>query len=238
MITLLALCATASSASADTVTWNGSSGLLPTQITPPYTLVDNAVANPVLSGGILTLNTSSEPLTYMLYDQSGLQLAVPSNLVIEANMRFVSGTSPGTTRAPAGIQFVPAPGLLNFLWIQSDLIFLNQTGDVRGPSAVVDTDGAFHTYRIEVTGQSLGSAVNVFYDNGAIPVLTGALFATASTTTFIDWGDLTDSPGTGGISEWQSFQHNAGVPEPNSAILLLFTGGCLLARRIRARNAH
>lgn len=126
-----------------------------------------------------------------------------------------------------GIQYVTAPNVTNFLWIDQDLIFLNAAGDVRGATAIVDTDGSFHDYRIEVLGTTAGSVVNVYYDGAAVPVLAGSLFSSTATTTEISWGVL--SPSVSGTSEWRFVGHNAAVPEPST--LLLVGSGLLFLRR-------
>lgn len=212
------------------VTWEASSGLYPTQIFPPYDLFDTAAADPALSGGVLTLTSSSGALDVLGYDHSGAKINIPPNLQIEAQVRFVSGNSATPSRAPIGIQYVTASGATNFLFIEADTIFLNNPGDVRGPSVALDTDGAFHTYRIEVAGTGVGSPINVFYDNMSLPVLTGALISSAATTPFIEWGDISEA--TGGVSEWQRFQHNAAVvPEPSAFSLMLMIATLFAARR-------
>jgi hypothetical protein len=206
-------------ASGATVIWDVSSGVLPDHNNPPFTLLDTAPTDPTLAGGALTLSTPVGGNDVLGYSQSGAQLDVPANLRIEARMRRVSGSSSEQNRAPGGITFAPAAGAVNFLWIDADAIFLNTPGDVRGPVASVDTDDAFHTYRIEVTGTAVGSPINVFYDNGAAPVLTGTLIPSAIGAAEIDWGDLSEA--VGGVSEWQHFEHNAGaVPEPGGAVAL------------------
>jgi hypothetical protein len=119
-------------------------------------------------------------------------------------MKFISGTSSVPWRASAGIVFYTS----HFLWIGRNEIFLNDgSRQIKGPSASVDTDDAFHTYRIEVEGVNADDAVKVFYDGGL--TLTGALFvADEDEHPLIGWGDV-DYFSTSGISEWQSFRHNA-----------------------------
>jgi len=208
----------AAPAGAVPVAWDASSGKFPDQINPPFTLFDTAVANPVLSNGTLTLATTVGGNDILGYRQSGTQLNVPANLQIDARVHLVSGSSQAPNRAPIGIQFAPASGVGNFLWIDTDTVFLNTAGDVRGPSASIDTDGGFHTYHIDVAGTTVGSVISVFYDGGAIPVLTGNLFSSSNTEPEISWGDLSDP--VGGTSEWQHFEHNAAAtPEPVAAAL-------------------
>jgi hypothetical protein len=236
LMSFLAMLLTSHVTRAAVVTWEASSGLYPDQISPPYTLFDTAAADPVLSGGVLTLTSSTGALDLLGYDHSGAILDVPPNLQIEAAVRFVSGSSATPNRAPIGIQFVTAPGATNFLFIEADTIFTNNPGDVRGPSAPLDTDDAFHTYRIEVVGTGVGSPFNVFYDNGALPVLTGALINSGVGAPFIDWGDLSDS--TGGVSEWQRFQHNAAAAIPEaSSLAMLIVAAIIAAGRTLKRFA-
>jgi hypothetical protein len=80
----------------------------------------------------------------------------------------------------------------------------------------VDTDDTFHTYRIEVEGVNVGSGFKVFYDG--VLTLNGALFvADEDEHPLIGWGDVDYNFGSSGVSEWQSFRHNASV-FPNLAI--------------------
>jgi hypothetical protein len=73
-----------------------------------------------------------------------------------------------------------------------------------GSTANVDTDDAFHTYRIVITGSSIGSPVQVYYDSGLI--LTGALYALATPAARLSWGEI--STVAYGTSEWEYFEHN------------------------------
>ena len=58
-----------------------------------------------------------------------------------------------------------------------------------------------------ISGDMVGSPVNVFYDDGAVPVLTTTLVASGATEAELTWGDLTGI--AGGASQWKRFQHNA-----------------------------
>jgi hypothetical protein len=155
---------------------------------------------------------------------------VPANLQIDARVHLVSAASSPPNRAPAGIEFAPTASAINFLWIDADTIFLLAPDGSRGPTATVDTDGGFHNYHIDVAGTTTGSAVNVFYDGGAVPVLTGVLIPTSAGVPEISWGDLSEA--VGGTSEWQHFEHNAAAtPEPVGAALAAACTALLCASR-------
>ena len=212
--------------------YQASSGLFPDQISPPYTLTDTASPeNPALSGGILTLGTSADA-ERMSYIQLEPIVDTSGPFFIEARIRFVSGSSSHAARAPVSIALTTAPNIGNTLFIDLDRVFFN-TGEVTaGPSALVDTDGAFHTYRIDYSG---AGALALAYDG--VPVLAGATFASPGFNgpqERISWG--MGSVLSFGTSDWQVFRHNAlAVPEPQSYVMLVAGLGLLgfAARRKR-----
>jgi len=94
-----ALCASglllATAAQAEIATWYASSGLLPTQASPAWTLTDNAnPEDPVLLDGVLTIATSAQGET-MLYEMEGAAAALPASgpYWMEATMQYVSGNA-------------------------------------------------------------------------------------------------------------------------------------------------
>lgn len=209
-----------------TSSWEASSGLLPTQIGQPWTLVDTASPeDPVLGSQFLTISTSQDAEN-MFYIQSGSTVDTSGPFFMEARVRFASGSSATPSRAPISISFTTTPNVGNALFIGHDEVFFNTgDGNTKGPSASVDTDGAFHTYRIDV---SATGALSLRYD-GTL-VLTGQTFTSAAfngSTQRILWGE--GSSFATGTSEWASFTHNAlaaefpAVPQPSS--LFLFAVG-------------
>jgi PEP-CTERM motif-containing protein len=214
--------------------YQASSGLFPNQISPPYTLIDTADPEaPALSGGVLTLGTSSNSES-MFYTQLEPIVDTSGAFFIEARVRFVSGSSSSTARAPITISFTTAPNVGNALFIGLDRVFFNTAEATAGPSALVDTNGAFHTYRIDYSG---AGALTLAYDG--VPVLAGTTFTSASfngAQERIAWGEL--SILAFGTSEWQFFRHNAlAVPEPQTYALLA-AGLGLLGFVVRRRLAH
>jgi hypothetical protein len=88
-----------------------------------------------------------------------------------------------------------------------DDVFLLSSCTVRGATAPVDTNDSFHTYRIEVTA----GAITVYQD--AVQILTGNTFDSVSCNGNEDrviFGPF--SSRSHGVSEWQTFEHNASPP--------------------------
>lgn len=155
--------------------WNATSGLMPNQITPPWTLTNSASPEvPVLGSQFLTLSTSTNAEN-MYYDHTGPTVETSSSFYMEARLRFVSGSNSVSWRAPIAIAFTTAPNVGGVLFIRGDEVFFNTADAVAGPSAFVDTDGAFHTYRIEVAPTG---SLALLYDGNSI--LTGQTFTSAS----------------------------------------------------------
>jgi hypothetical protein len=189
------------------VLWEASSGVTPDGLQLPFTLTDTAdPEDPVLSGGTLTLSTSDNA-EIMDYVQSGAEVTMPDHLVIEARLRYVSGSTSTNARQPSLIYFTTSPLIGNALMIGQDEIYLLVSNSVKDTSAFVDTDGAYHDYRIEVTA----GVISVYHDD--IQVLTGSSYSDASTNgTSPRVGFGLGSTLSQGVSEWQSFEHNAGPP--------------------------
>ena len=184
--------------------WQASSGLLPNEIPHAYTFVDQAdPEDPVLAGGVLTLATS-EDAERMFYIQSGADLDVPDPWVIEFEMRQVSGASSIVQREPTLVFLTTKADEGQLMSIGADTIFMLTNASTVGPTASVDTDDAFHRYRLEAFGDG---SLDLYQDDAL--VLEGA--------TYVDAGDHGPVPriafgpasqGSFGVSEWKSFGHN------------------------------
>lgn len=201
----IALVAAVAEVAASPAEWTSASGLLPTQVCPAWTLVDEASPeNPSLAaGGPLTLSTDVTAED-MFYRQSPPLITFPAGTTttIEAGVRFVSGSNDLASRRAIGI-FFNTGSLANTLYIGQDEAFLLTGVVTAGPSASVQTDDAVHTYRIEI---ATDNTIAVFYDGVVAPILTGSMFADSSPAQ-VAWGD-----GTGnafGVSEWTFFRHDA-----------------------------
>jgi hypothetical protein len=191
--------------------WDGATFLLPTELPIGYGFVDTAdPEDAILAGGVLTMATSQDS-EVMYYFQSGAQITMPDDLVIEARMRLVSGSSVVAYRAPAMIMFTTAPTIGNALFIGIDQVFLLSGNTTVGDTALVDTNDSFHTYRIEVSG----GAITVYQD--AVQILTGSTFSDVSANgngRRVLWGIA--SINSYGAAEWQTFEHNASPPIINA----------------------
>jgi hypothetical protein len=201
--------------------WHASSGALPTDVSPAWTLIDNASPEdpklePLVAPEFLTLSTSGE-LENMWYALEPPAVDLSGSFYIEAVVRFVSGTSSHLARAPILIGFTTAPDVGNILFIGPDKVFFNSANFTIGASASVDTDGAFHTYRIEVT--STGS-ISLHYDGDPLLIWhTVSDFDLNGSQVRVRWGE--GSLLAQGTSQWKSFVV-ADLPEPS--MLLVFGG--------------
>jgi len=186
--------------------WDASSGLLPNQVCPAWTTIDtNPTADPVIANGALTVTTTAGSET-MAFIQN-LDPPGTGSLEVDARVQLVSGSSTAANRGPAMIVITSAANAGVIFVIDSGQIFITQSGDVKGPSANVDTTAAFHTYHIEV---SQAGAVNVLYDGA--PTLTGFTYtnpAIFGADRRIIWGEGADE--AFGTSHWQFLNHNGAV---------------------------
>ena len=180
--------------------WNGSSQVLPSAACPPWTLTSIGSPSQSLLGDTLTIS-SAQLLDNIHYGQFDFALTIPSLWVIEFTMRYVSGSTTASNQAPAQIFFAKQGVFQNVLWIGTDELFLWSADQVRGPSAFVDTDNSFHTYRIEVDS-ALGQT-RVYHDN--VQVLTMALW-TGSNPTCLALGEGSSSGYS--TTKWAAFRHN------------------------------
>ncbi len=188
----------------DTV-YDAAGNVPPHLACPLWTLVDTAnPEDPTVTGGVLTLATSDDS-EIQYYFQSGAAVITPPTLIIEAEVKLISGSSSNATRAPIGIGFtIDTDFEKNVLYIADGEIFILTGENTKGASANVATTDDFHIYRIEVNTTS--GVVTVFRDN--VQVLTGATFTDPSNTeNRVRFGP--SSTLANGVSEWKMVRHNA-----------------------------
>ena len=189
--------------------------------------------DPVLAGGVLTLQTTGAES--MFYLQSAVNLAMPINLVIDFNVRYVSGTTTKPGETHIGIFFNTLDNVGGIVMVRlGSVASIAAGGAVRQTSAAVTND-AFHAYEISVAGTALGSTFTVFQDS--VPILTDTL-STVAVPTRVGFAD--GATAASGVADWKSFSHNASaVPEPSAwAIMLgsvgMFVGGRRFGRKNKA----
>ena len=161
-----------------------------------------------MASGVLTIRSEKDVADYVYFRQLEPNILMPSNLWIEARARYVSGTDLIAGRTPMCILFTTEPTVGNSVYIGEDRLSTMTALWTEGAAANVDTDDAFHTYRIEVDGIIAGSPFRVYYD-GAV-TLTGTTFSDLTANGDVRrvvWGDGTKYEG--GVSEWQYVAHNA-----------------------------
>lgn len=183
--------------------WAASDAVLPDLDCPPWTTVDSAAADPVLSSAGVTVSTASNAEN-MAYTQTSI--AAGSLVRIAFRMRVVSESTSASWRAGAGVIFAFGPAReKNSLYVADGEIFLLSAENIRGMAATVPTSDAMHDYVVEVDRTT--GAVTVSYD--AVPTLTGSLFVNPgdTTTDLITWGEVSNV--ATGESIWESFEHDA-----------------------------
>lgn len=188
-------------------------GWFPDQFTPRMALFNDSLTEaPVLGSDALTI-TNNVPSRHIYYSLTGTNLAIPTNLWLEAQLRVLRNQdTSGGKRTASCIQFSTSTNVGNTLWIGLNEIFIGNGEFTRGPSAILDTTTNFHIYRVEVNGVAVGNAVQVFQDG--VLKLTGVLYQGAD-----DNGDPSVSFGdtsfyASGGAEWRTFACNAAVATP------------------------
>lgn len=192
----------ASPASGDVIRWEASSGLLPDQAAPAWTLSDTvASADPALAGGVLTLTTSA-PGEQMQYEMADTELSLQQPLDIEVRLRMasVSGAVPA---AQVSFQTTFGRGAIGFG--QDEVFVLKSDTQWRPATASVDTDDAFHTYFVRILSNG-----SITIEQDGTPILSGGTFGLGGTP-YIRWGNDANAISTSGISEWAYVEHNSGI---------------------------
>jgi hypothetical protein len=154
----------------------------------------------------------------MLYEFTNVTM--PTQLVIEAEVQYVSGNAANECRSGVAIAFTTGYEQGGELCVERGDIFLTQRGCTRGSQAQVNTDDTNHLYRIEVDNPTvLGSLISVYQD-GTL-VMTGVVSQDSDT-----WGPTPDvwfgdgSLSAYGTSRWRSFYHNAATV-PSKAVVFI-----------------
>ncbi|MBT9503564.1 MAG: PEP-CTERM sorting domain-containing protein [Burkholderiaceae bacterium] len=221
LIATATLAALTSSAQALVSTWDGSSDLLPEQVDPSWTLIDEGAGSPSFAGGVLTIQTTSTHGARQYYTMGGTDLDFTGGAPywLEAEMKYISGSqTSGWWRAPGHMSFRFESGRIAVLEIRKDLIYIRNGDNSAGDSAVVDTDEAFHTYRMEALGTAAGTTVNVYQD-GLLVLSDNALYAAGGGAS-VSWGEA--STLATGTTQWKRVSHNMAavavtpVPEPGT----------------------
>lgn len=153
---------------------------------------------------MLTLSTTSFASNNLGYEDNAPDVVVPNPWIFEFRGRYVSGTSSHPAREAMSFTASTVSNVITGIFIGPDVVKINSGDFTIGASANVDTDGAFHTYRIVINGTGLGSPIQVYHDG--VHILTGALFGLATPPARITWGEVTGV--AFGTSEWTYFEHN------------------------------
>jgi hypothetical protein len=186
--------------------WDAASGLYPDQGCPFWTLIDNSAAQASLSGGLLTLTTTTTGSNNLGYEDLAPDVLVPTPWIIEFRARFISSGTSNTARSGMMVQAGTGSNRVASVMFEADRIRMLSGDFTIGASVVVDTDNSLHTYRLEIAAPAVGSAVRLYQDN--VLVLTGAIWSSPNViaNANILWGDVSSL--ALGSSEWAYFEHN------------------------------
>jgi hypothetical protein len=149
---VLSLVAVAGAQAQSLSEWEASSGVLPDEAGLGYTVIQAGnVPAPTLESGVLTVSTSQNADNYY-YVQVEPDVEPDRAFTIDWEMRLLSGSSSSTARAPFMMFITIDENVGTLLGIDADRIFFVVAGLNAGPPALVDTDDAFHAYRLEHDG--------------------------------------------------------------------------------------
>jgi len=209
------------SAQALVTVWDGSSNLMPNQVDANWNLTDEGGGSPSLSAGVLTIQTSGGHSARQFYQMTATDFSGGAPFWMEAEMKYVSGSqTAGWWRAP-GHMSIRNNGKFAILEIREDLIYLRDGDNSRSVQAVVDTNGDFHVYKLEVLGNASTSLVNVYQDGNLL--LSDASLYTGAAGSSVTFGEA--STLASGTTLWKRVSHNvaavAVVPEPETYALML-----------------
>jgi len=185
--------------------WEGSSGVTPDSTCPKWTLYSFfGASTPTLLGDTLQITTTSN-LQANWYAMGTPDIASTPTFILEFRVKYVSGTTANPNRAPIGITVQPGGQYGTAVWIGVDEVFTWAGFEIRDATAFVQTDDAFHTYRIE---HDLAShELRIYYDGSLIIVSSTYLHAGFWTIApVVEWGDFSNS--VSGVSRWLYFKHN------------------------------
>ena len=187
--------------------WIAAGGVLPDSACPAW-VKGVSDSTPMITGGQLRIHTEAFAQN-AYYLQRDSVLMIPDTLVVEARLRFVSGSDyigPCGHYRQAAVVSITIAGSTGLLFFVGDNEIFLTNGQCSGiVSLVVPTKDAAHTYRIEVAN---GSTVRVYRD-GAL-ALTGTTYASVSdhgSGTRILWGE--GSSFAYGTTYWEWVKHNA-----------------------------
>lgn len=194
----------------DVYRWEASSGQLPDQAFPDYTLEDTVPgSDPILGPTFLTLETtaSGERMRYVL-----TQLDAANNLHFEVRLRVVSASGGS---APSAVVEWRVNSRRASIGFGVDQIFFRDDLGAWDLSVPVDTDGQFHTYEVQMQGAQAEVTV---HQDGVLLLTDNAGSAGGGGSEYIRFGhDSVDPASTTGTAEWEIFEHDAGdFPDTDS----------------------
>lgn len=223
VLSVFMLCLTAQGAFAGWASvYDASTGLYPDEVEPAWNMTKVGYNSKIsIVDGILAISTDIYTRDFLYFRQNLAEGQGPTEgkpWVIEASVRYVSSTDYNNHRSPVAIGFTPAIGTNNVLFLEKDRIFLLDEYGKAGSSVEVDTDDAFHVYRIVIDHNG---GVEVYYD-GELVLEGQTYYYYAYDELMVWWGDGT--LGEYGASEWAYIKYG---PVETDVSLDIKPGSCL-----------
>jgi len=201
-------------AEAAELTWDAGDGLTPDQLPTSYERISSGTATTVLNG-TLTIETTSDG------DNAFYRLADPGAAFVGAHevvfeLQLISSSSPYAHRTGAAVQVVTGANVGQALFIgEGEVFFTTALG--RGDEANIDTTSQINEYRLELSGSTSGSAIDLYVNN--VLVISDVLFTDAPNnggSARIAFGEF--SGAAHGVSKWLSFSHDAAVDSDGDSV--------------------
>jgi hypothetical protein len=191
--------------------YDPTTGLFPNQTCPPWTLVNSAGSvEPYLSGGMLIFSTVGN-VSRQFYWQP--DIVIPDTLVVEFRVKLDFGSSSEAARGPLSVSVTTSQDVGVLFYIDSDEMFYaaghNAQGQLlKGPSAFVATTDGAHTYRLELTGNSVSAYRDGFRKLFGHTYVDPLDHGTVRRVLFGEGSNAAQ-----GQSEWEFIRHNAAPPQ-------------------------
>jgi hypothetical protein len=229
--TLLLLVLAPFACQASTITYDASSGNAPESVGWSYT-PDTATRS--VAGGILTFNSDVASRAGWSFDMGSAGFSSATGVFESSTVKIDSETHTSSTRGLHVLELDAGDGAQEVdidVFAQADQVFPIMNGTRLG-TVMLDTTDAFHTYRLDLTGDNYS-----FLVDGTVRLTGTVVPSSDGDPPFLEaeFGDQSGSAGS--QSEWTNVTIGSieATPEPASVLLLGSGGLGLMTVGVRKR---